>query len=132
MILYNWRRNRAKKKLTELIEDWENWAACVCHSNENIAINRFKLAKIVMLRQQFLPWGKYFWVESYGFGYRGIDAPVINKELRDMGCGRMGQILSIDLRHGRLCEFKIYDLWIEQESYSEDFPRCKKCSGKRR
>jgi len=128
MWLYNLKRNRAKKVLTKKVKAYKAWAQ-TRPTNENIAINQFKLAEIVMLRQQFLPWGKYFYVESYGFAYCRSLIPEINEELESMGCGTLDQILAIDLRHGRHCAFyRSGRLWVDSMNYSRDFPRCNKCS----
>ena len=104
-MIHNFRRNMAKRRLVRKIEEWK--AFCIKneirHSNENIAVCRFMLAEIVMLRQQFLPWGKYFIVRPYGFSYLGTEVAGINQELKEMYCGTMDCILAYDLRmHHRL------------------------------
>lgn len=69
-ILYPIRRSLAKRRLKRKVQQWKDFCIKnrIRHSNENIAVSRYMLAEILMLRQQFLPWGKYFRMGPYGCG----------------------------------------------------------------
>lgn len=125
------RRNRAKRILIKKIENWKQWCLnrSSAHSNANIDICRMMLAEIVMLRGEFLPWGKYFHTGPCSFSYYSSEEDSINQELIDMGCGTMHDTLNYDLRVNRAMDFHTRgrDMWTPSVCYSSDFPRCSTC-----
>ena len=119
-MIYEIKRALAKRKLKKKIKEWKEFCIRnrIRHSNENIAICRFMLAEIIMLRAQFLPWGKYFLIEPYGFSWtEDKDKSVarrINYELISMDCGTMDCVLNYDLRMTHHLEFHEPDkaMWV--------------------